>query len=151
MHRTFSGNPLLAKHQNNTSTGGMSFFEDPREKEKREIEATVKKHPLYYMTLKQALSHDTFWHLFVMIFFSMSYSYFIKPNIKKYGLSFENEEGEPLYNDKFLTMIASMSYLVSAVAKFTWGAVLDKFGFRFVYFIMLFLQIFTCSTVNLVG
>ena len=86
-----------------------------------------------------------------MIFFSMSYSYFIKPNIKKYGLSFKDDDEVPLYNDKFLTMIASMSYLVSAVAKFTWGALLDKFGFRFVYFIMLFLQIFICSTVNLVG
>ena len=89
--------------------------------------------------MKKGLSHHTFWHLFVMIFFSMSYSYFVKPNIKKYGQSFKDYEGHPKYSDSFLTTIASLSYFVSAIAKFTWGAVLDKFGFKFVYFIMLFL------------
>ena len=50
--RTFSGNPLLPKHQTTENGGGnLSFFEDPNEKEKRVIETTVKKHPLYYMTI----------------------------------------------------------------------------------------------------
>lgn len=83
---TLSAGGPLVKHQVTHQNPNLSFFEDPKEIEKRKVEAVLKKHPLFFMTMKEALQHPTFWHLFVMIFFSMSYSYFIKPNIKKFGL-----------------------------------------------------------------
>ncbi len=69
-----------------------------------------------------------------MLMFSMSFSYFIKPSLKSYGSHKE-------YDDMFLTITGSIAFLVSAIAKFAWGAIQDKLGFKKCYFIMLCVQL----------
>jgi hypothetical protein len=66
----------------------------------------------------------------MMLTLSMSFSYFVKPAMKNYG-------SQKFNNDMFLTAIGGIAFVASAIAKFMWGALQDKFGFFKVYLFML--------------
>lgn len=70
--------------------------------------------PYRHFTLKQALTHATFWYIFFMLLFSMTFSSFIKPEMKNFGSSKFN-------NDLYLTMIGIVAYATSTVSKFAMG------------------------------
>jgi hypothetical protein len=48
--------------------------------------------PLSHLTLNQVLKSALFWHIFSMLTFSMSFSYFIKPAFKDYGSTVFNDD-----------------------------------------------------------
>lgn len=50
------------------------------------------RHSLRALNLKQTLKHRTFWHIFIMLMFSMSFSYFMKPALKNYGSTKFNDD-----------------------------------------------------------
>lgn len=74
------------------------------------------KPPLRKLTLKQALSHRTFWHIIMMLFCSMSFCDFIKPSMKLYGSIHHS-------NDLFLTMVGMLAFISSSMSKFIWGVI----------------------------
>ncbi len=67
-------------------------------------------------SLKDVLKNRIFWHIFFMLMFSMSFSYFMKPSLKNYG-------AHKSFDDAFLTITGSLAFLISAIAKFAWGAI----------------------------
>ena len=102
------------------------------------------KPPLQRLTLKQAIFHRTFWHIFVMLMCSMSFSYFLKPQLKNYGSNKFND-------DAFLTVIGIVAFATSAISKFAWGIAQDHLGFIKVYMIMIVIQLFTTATLAFVN
>ena len=69
----------------------------------------------------------------------MSFSYFMKASLKSYGSTNFND-------DFYLTITSMIAFLFSALAKFGWGAALDKFGFHKSFAIVLGIQTFVCLT-----
>ena len=76
-----------------------------------------------------------------MLLCSNSFSYFIKGSLKSYGATF-------FYDDRFLTIVGSAAFLVSAVAKFGWGTIQDYLGFFKVYWTIIIVQSLVCLTLN---
>ena len=74
-----------------------------------------------------------------MLMCSMSYSYFMKPSLKTYG-------SMTISSDSALTIIGSLAFLTSSIAKFGWGTIQDKLGFKKVYFVMLIIQLIVTFT-----
>jgi len=68
------------------------------------------------MPVKEVVKNLIFWHIFTMLMLSMSFSYFMKPSLKNYG-------SHKSFDDAFLTITGSLAFLVSACAKFAWGAI----------------------------
>ena len=79
-----------------------------------------------------------------MLMCSMSFSYFMKPSLKTYG-------SMTISSDSLLTIVGSLSFLTSSVAKFAWGTIQDRLGFRKVYFTMLCIQLVVTFTMQLVA
>jgi len=86
--------------------------------------------PLKHLSFGEALKHPTFWFISVMLLFSMTFSSFMKPQMKNFGQHLFN-------NDLFLTLISVLAYFSSTFAKFAWGAVHDHWGFFPLYLLTL--------------
>lgn len=99
------------------------------------------KPPLARFSLKQAVQHRTFWHIFLMLLCSMSFCDFFKPQMKYYGTS-------KFDNDLFLTFVGILGFISSAGAKFGWGTIQDYLGFVKVYIITLVLQTAICFSID---
>lgn len=99
------------------------------------------KAPLARFTLKLAVQHGTFWHIFVMLLCSMSFCDFFKPQMKYYGTS-------KFDNDLFLTFVGILAFISSAISKFAWGTIQDYLGFVKVYIITLVLQAAICFSID---
>jgi hypothetical protein len=69
-----------------------------------------------YMTTPEAVTDKKFWHIFLMITFSISYGYFTKVTFKSYGSLHIND-------DVFLTRVALYGYICAAASRFIWPMV----------------------------
>jgi sugar phosphate permease len=102
------------------------------------------KAPLRKLSVKQSLQHRTFWHIFLMMMFSMAFVDFMKPQLKYYGTS-------KFDDDSFLTAVGMTAFISSSAAKFGWGVVQDYLGFIKVYMITLVLQGVLCFSIDSVS
>ena len=75
------------------------------------------------------------------MYLSVFYGYLIANNYKDYGDDYIND-------DHFLSIIGAASSAWAGF-RFTWAFMMQKFSFKFVYSIMLILQIITAMTLNL--
>jgi len=105
-----------------------------------EEEPSRKAPPLKHLTFTEVLMHPTFWYISCMLLFSMTFSSFMKPQMKNFGQDFFN-------NDMFLSLISVLAYFSSTFAKFAWGAVHDACGFVPLYILTLLTQISLCLVV----
>jgi MFS family permease len=94
------------------------------------------------MTFKETTMHHTFWQIFIMLMASMSFSFFLKAALKKYGQTKFND-------DLFLSQVSAMGFVFSAFGRFFLGYVSDKIGFAKVYWFMLAIQIIVGFTIEL--
>ena len=92
--------------------------------------------------MKEITRQKVFWQILVMISCSMSFPNFIKPALKNYGSTKFND-------DQFLTQIGMFAFSISALGKFFWGILYDKFGFIKCYSVMLIMEIFACFTMDI--
>ena len=76
-----------------------------------------------------------FWHIWTMIIFSMMFAFFMKVAFKSYGSTIYND-------DEYLTNTAKIGFLTAAVSRFGWAALQEVLGFKPVYMILLFMQLF---------
>lgn len=95
-------------------------------------------------TMQETLKEDLFWKLFLMITFGMSYPFFMKASFKNYGSVFHKD-------DEYLTLVATFVYLSASSSKFIWGFVLDAFGFKKVYTLVLLVEITLCFTLQYIA
>lgn len=82
--------------------------------------------------MNECLNQWVFWHIFIMLLLSMSFSYFMKPSLKSYGQTKFND-------DAFLTVVAMVAFGFSTLAKFGWGVIHDYLGFVKCYIIVIIL------------
>ncbi len=57
----------------------------------------------------------TFWHIWVMIIFSMMFAFFMKVAFKSYGSTIYSD-------DVYLTNTAKVGFLTAAISRFGWAA-----------------------------
>ena len=69
------------------------------------------KAPLRNLSVKQSLQHRTFWHIFLMMMFSMAFVDFMKPQLKYYGTS-------KFDDDSFLTAVGMTAFISSSAVTF---------------------------------
>ena len=69
-----------------------------------------------------------------MIMLSMTYAFFMKVAFKSYGSTVYKD-------DVYLTNIAKIGFLVSAISRLAWVLVMEVIGFKAVYMVMLVLQL----------
>jgi hypothetical protein len=74
------------------------------------------KAPLRKLSVKQSLSHRTFWHIFTMMMFSFAFADFLKPQMKYYG-------NTKFPDDSFLTAVGIAAFISSAISRFALGAI----------------------------
>ncbi len=74
------------------------------------------KAPLRKLSVKQSLSHRTFWHIFVMMMFSFAFADFLKPQMKYFGNS-------KFSDDSFLTAVGTAAFITSAISRIALGAI----------------------------
>ena len=65
---------------------------------------------------------------------SMTYAFFMKVAFKSYGSTVYKD-------DVYLTNIAKIGFLVSAISRLVWVLVMEVIGFKAVYMVMLVLQL----------
>lgn len=91
----------------------------------------------------QMLKDKQFWVLYVMQGMSIFFVYYIVDSYKGFG-----EIVPRLDDDKFLTTVGSVSAIFNAM-RFAWSGSLDKIKFKYVYGVLLFIQITIASTMTL--
>lgn len=96
---------------------------------------------LSFMTFKETTTHHTFWQIFIMLMSSMSFSFFIKAALKKFGQTKFND-------DMFLSQVSALGFVFSAFGRFFLGYISDKIGFAKVYWGMLLIQITAGFTID---
>ena len=92
------------------------------------------------LTLKECLKTSQFYLLFAMMYLSVFYGYFIANNYKDFG-------DDHINDDHFLSIIGAASSACAGF-RFTWAFLMQKYSFKFVYSIMLVLQIIVAMTLN---
>ena len=81
-----------------------------------------------------------FWILYVMQGMSILFCYYVVNVYKEFG-----EEIPTLDNDKYLTLVNSISAIFNAL-RFVWSGAIDKFPFRYIYGLLLLIEISIAST-----
>jgi len=89
---------------------------------------------LSMLTFKDSYRDRTFWHIWLMILFSMMFAFFTKVAFKSYGSTIYSD-------DAYLTNTAKIGFFVSAVSRFGWAFLQEIVGFKPVYMVILVLQI----------
>lgn len=77
-----------------------------------------------------------------MVFFSISNGYFIATNFKNYGIT-------KIPDDRFLTLVGSLSSLCNGGGRLLCGLLYDKFKFKKVYMLLLLIQMVNIVTLRL--
>ena len=80
---------------------------------------------------------------FTKLFFHTVLGYYIVDTYKNLG-----ESVEVLNNDSYLTLISSVSSLFNAL-RFVWSGALDKYSFKWVYGVLVVIQILLAATIQL--
>jgi MFS family permease len=88
------------------------------------------KHPRNFITVKEGLKMRRYWHFYAMAFFSAFYGLYMASVYKTLGL--END-----IDDLTLTWAGSLGSLSNGVSRFGWGLIVDKFGFKKTYGVLL--------------
>lgn len=113
-----------------------------------EADETTSKHPKVVTVDDTFLRNTKFipaffngknLHLFVMIFLSASYPYFITTYFKTYG-------GQFIRDDQFISMAGAFGALFNALGRLTWASLFDIFGFKVMYSVLLLIEIVVAST-----
>ena len=91
----------------------------------------------------QCLKTKDFWMIYAMQLLSISFGYYIINTYKNFGETIPN-----LNDDKFLTLVSSISALFNAL-RFMWSGALDKLDFKKVYGFLCCLQVVLACTVSL--
>jgi hypothetical protein len=81
-------------------------------------------------TLRKSLEDDKFWHVWLMLTFSLTFCFFMKVAFKSYGSTIYS-------SDKYLTTAIQYGFFTAAVSRFGWAALGQIFGFKKVYIIIL--------------
>ena len=86
------------------------------------------------MTFRQSYGDRKFWHIWVMLTFSLMYAFFMKVAFKSYGSTIYDD-------DVYLTNVAKVGFMTAAISRFGWAALMEMIGFKPVYMILLVLQL----------
>jgi MFS transporter, OFA family, oxalate/formate antiporter len=82
--------------------------------------------------------------IFFTFFFATGYPFIIVTDFKNYSIG-------KLSDDEFITWVGSIGMFLNGSLRSLTGHLYDKFGFKRTYFTILFLEIFTCLTFDLVS
>jgi len=118
-------------NSSNLTTGISTDTESPQ------IENHIKEQELSF---KECLKSSQFSLLFIMMYLSIFYGYFIANVYKDFGELY-------IKDDRFLTLIGALS-AAWAGFRFIWSFMMQKLSFKMVYSIMLVLQILVAVTIN---
>ena len=89
---------------------------------------------LSQLTFRQSYGDRKFWHIWVMLTFSLMYAFFMKVAFKSYGSTIYSD-------DVYLTNVAKIGFLTAAISRFGWAALMEMVGFKPVYMVLLVLQL----------
>lgn len=105
-------------------TKRMTVFYDQEEEEQiidEEKEKTI--------TLKEIVSSKMFWVLYVMFTLSSCFGSFFQASAKTYASNI-------IQDDTYLSLVATIASFCRILC-FVWSIVMERFNFRFAYFMLL--------------
>jgi Na+/melibiose symporter-like transporter len=88
---------------------------------------------------RMCLKDKNFWKLFVMLFSSVTYCFFVKVGNKVFGSLYHE-------NDSFLTITSMEGYFFAACARFAAPILMQKIGFFKTYSLALIIEIVLATT-----
>jgi MFS family permease len=95
-------------------------------------------------SVKEGLVSRPFIFMFVMAFFSGWFGLLIANSYKLYGFDLKKQ-------DSFLTLTGSLKDLSNGLSRAMWGLLMDKFGFKKCYFVILVIQLSLAVTFSSVS
>lgn len=96
------------------------------------------------LTVKEALGKCQFWVLCMMDFCTIFPLLYMASVFKIMGMQIGN------YDDKFLTVVASVGSLANGLLRVFWGYAQDKTGFRRLYQIVLLIELLFCTLMPII-
>lgn len=123
----------------------LEYLEEKKkleEKQKRELTATatIEECP----NLKSALTHRSFWIMYVLLIVSSWSDYILVLAYKQIGFDYH-------YLDSYLTKVGIAISIFNASGRLFWGFMYQKYYFKYMYSVILFFQIFFLLTIMLVA
>lgn len=95
-------------------------------------------------SLKDAAKSKAFYLIISLMYLSVCNGYFMAANFKGYGIT-------KISDDRFLTLVGSISSLCNGGARFMWGLITDRFPFKKIYMVILIIQMIEIATLRFIS